>query len=98
MRADTMYSVEVAPNNVKYYGIEVEMEMGVKDFRDGVAKIPMKQLLELMEYASETHEAVLSASIHTLPSIDGNVDNIMFNETMQLIDNVLVKTRGYDGF
>lgn len=96
MRADTLYSVEVAPNNVKYYGIEIEMEPGITDFKDGVAKIPMKQLLELMEYASETHEALLSATVHTLPLVNGDVDKTLFVETMTLIENMLEKTRGWD--
>ena len=92
MRADTLYAVEVMPNNVKYYGVE---HVGFPNDEEAIVSIPLAQLKELMEFASETHSFTRSMSIYDLKVNElGDIDDEDMQNLFDTIDTVLEKTRG----
>ena len=93
--ADTLYSVEVLPNCVKYYGVELDKEFDEDGNAIEIAKIPTYMLKELMKYASENHEYIVTATIHNnLPFVSDEQTDKEIEETMELISEILKKTRG----
>lgn len=90
MRADTLYAVEVLPNNVKYYGIE---DITSPSDSETIVAIPLNQLKELMEFASEKHEYTRSVSIFDIKTKDEDTLNKELGQVFETIDTILTKTR-----
>lgn len=91
MRADTLYAVEVLPNNVRYYGTEDVTQPGSAT---EIVAIPLDQLKELMELASENHEFTRSISIFDIKTKDEDELDREIEQVFETIDTILAKTRG----
>lgn len=94
MKAEILYGVEVAPQNVKYYGVEVVTS---PKEQEPMVKIPMAWLKELMTYASETSEFTTTASVY---DVKYETDEQLEKEceaVYNVINTILEKTRGFKG-
>lgn len=89
MTLDTLYSIEVMPGNVRYYGVEV---LPFHKGEEPVVAIPLKDLMEIMCFASETGEVVKSASIYDIEEgLDDDEMNKRMDDTQEAIRTILEK-------
>lgn len=83
MTADTLYAIEVMPNNVRYYGVET---MCSRNDEEVLVAIPQKDLMEIMKFASETGEVVQTLSIY---DVEDNLSEEEFNGAMEAIERTI---------
>ena len=93
MTVDTLYSVEVLPNTVRYYGVE---NVPKKLYEETEVIIKLSDLMEIMKYASENHEVL--KTISTLDIDENDEDELARkqDEAELAIQAILKKQADFD--